>query len=117
QPFLLTRLLEPPEHLFGGLIAARLHLNHATILSSRLFRADLTPPWRGNIPGPSIFGPKCPIHPELTAVSPTVYLRHNRLQARLEPAILASHVPFVSKCRFPDTLWDIYHIFAKSAMP
>src|SRR5581483_8892280 len=84
QPFLFTRLLEPPEHLLGGFIAARLHLNHATILSSLLFPANLSPPWRGNSPGPSIFGPKCPIHPELTAVSPTVYLRQNRLQARPE---------------------------------
>src|SRR4051812_32588936 len=28
QPFLLAHLLEPPQHLFGGLIAARLHLDH-----------------------------------------------------------------------------------------
>src|SRR5439155_23329505 len=28
EAFLLAHLLKPPEHLFGGLVAARLHLDH-----------------------------------------------------------------------------------------
>src|SRR5437588_12426412 len=37
QAFLLAHLLKPPEHLFGGLVAARLHPDHAIGPFSRIF--------------------------------------------------------------------------------
>src|SRR5687768_12240479 len=43
QAFLLAGLLKPPDHLLGGLVAARLHSDHsATVLSLRSFRKGVT---------------------------------------------------------------------------
>jgi hypothetical protein len=36
QTFFLAQLLKPPEHLFGGLVAARLHPDHAIGPFSRI---------------------------------------------------------------------------------
>src|SRR5687768_1455441 len=40
EPLLLTHLLEPPQHLFGGLVAAQLHFDHSESSSAKkhLFR-------------------------------------------------------------------------------
>src|SRR4051794_17308340 len=38
EPFLLARLLEPPEHLFGGFVPAGLYLNHRQVILSRTSR-------------------------------------------------------------------------------